>query len=74
MPTITWKISRGGNWQNLVDGQDNFEIASAFQGRLLKIISVKQKMHQTTYRCEAENHQSGGKPLVYHIQLNVECK
>ena len=75
MPTITWSIkNRDGNWQNLVHGQDSFEIVSAFQGRLLHIISVKQNMHQTKYRCEAENPQSGGKPLVHHIQLKVECK
>ena len=75
MPTITWKIqNKDGNWQNLVHGQDNFEIASAFQGRLLNIISVKKSMHETRYRCEAENSESGGSPLVHDIQLNVEGK
>ena len=63
-----------GNWQNLVHGQDSFEIDTAFQGRLLNIISVKQNMHETRYRCEAENSQSGGNPLVHDIQLNVEGK
>ena len=63
-----------GNWQKLVHGQDNFEIATAFQGRLLNIISVKESIHQTNYRCEAENSQSGGNPLVHDIQLNVEGK
>ena len=63
-----------GNWQNLVHGQDSFEIDTAFQGRLLNIISVKQNMHETRYRCEAENSQSGGNPLVHDIQLNVKGK
>ena len=62
------------NWQNLVHGQDSFEIATAFQGRLLNIISVKKNMHEIRYRCEAENSQSGGTPLVHDIQLNVEGK
>ena len=75
MPTITWKIqNKDGNWKNLVHGQDNFEIASAFQGRLLNIISVKKSMHETRYRCEAENSESGGSPLVHDTQLNVEGK
>ena len=65
---------KSGNWQNLVHGQDSFEIATAFQGRLLNIISVKENMHETNYRCEAENSQSGGNPLVHDIQLNVEGK
>ena len=65
---------KSGNWQNLVHGQDSFEIDTAFQGRLLNIISVKQNMHETRYRCEAENSQSGGNPLVHEIQLNVEGK
>ena len=63
-----------GNWQNLVHGQDSFEIDTAFQGRLLNIISVKKSMHETNYRCEAENSQSGGNPLVHDIHLNVEGK
>ena len=75
MPTITWKIqNKSGNWQNLVHGQDSFEIASDFQGRLLNIISVKKSMHETRYRCEAENSQSGGYPLVHDVQLNVKGK
>ena len=65
---------KSGNWQNLVHGQDSFEIDTAFQGRLLNIISVKEDMHETKYRCEAENSQSAGTPLVYDIQLNVEGK
>ena len=65
---------KSGNWQNLVHGQDSFEIATAFQGRLLNIISVKKNMHETKYRCEAENSQSGGNPLVHEIQLNVKGK
>ena len=65
---------KSGNWQNLVHGQDSFEIDTAFQGRLLNIISVKQNMHETRYRCEAANSQSGGNPLVHEIQLNVEGK
>ena len=65
---------KSGNWQNLVHGQDSFEIATAFQGRLLNIISVKKDMHETKYRCEAENSQSGGNPLVHEIQLNVKGK
>ena len=62
------------NWQNLVHGQDSFEIATAFQGRLLNIISVKKSMHETNYRCEAENSQNGGNPLVHDIQLDVKGK
>ena len=62
------------NWKNLVHGQDSFEIATAFQGRLLNIISVKEDMHETKYRCEAENSRSGGNPLVHEIQLNVDGK
>ena len=65
---------KSGNWQKLVHGQDNFEIATAFQGRLLNIISVKESMHETNYRCEAENSQSGGNPLVHDIELKVEGK
>ena len=65
---------KSGNWQNLVHGRDSFEIASAFQGRLLNIISVKKNMHETMYRCEAENSQSGGNPLVHDIRLDVEGK
>ena len=65
---------KSGNWQKLVHGQDNFEIATAFRGRLLNIISVKESMHETNYRCEAENSQSGGNPLVHEIKLNVEGK
>ena len=73
MPTITWKKqNKGGNWQNLVHGKDSFEIATAFQGRLLNIISVNKSMHETNYRCQAENSQSGGNPLVHDIQLKVE--
>ena len=75
VPKITWKKqNKGGNWQNLVHGKDSFEIATAFQGRRLKIISVKEDMHETKYRCEAENSQSAGTPLVHDIQLNVEGK
>ena len=55
-------------------GQDNFEIADAFHGRLLNIISVRQSLHQTTYRCEAENSQNSGKPEVHDIQLTVDGK
>ena len=65
---------KSGNWQNLVHGQDSFEIATAFQGRLLKIISVEERMHETNYRCEAENSQSVGNPLVHDIELKVEGK
>ena len=63
-----------GNWRNLVHGQDSFENDTAFQGRLLNIISVKKSMHETNYRCEAENSQSGGNPLVHDIRLDVEGK
>ena len=52
--------------------KDNFEIADAFHGRLLNIISVKQEMHQTTYRCEAENSQNVGNQTVYDMQLKVK--
>ncbi|CAH3151030.1 unnamed protein product, partial [Porites lobata] len=73
VPMITWKMQdKSGNWRNLVHGQDSFEIATAFQGRLLNIISVKKSMHETNYRCEAENSQSGGNPLVHDIRLDVE--
>ena len=65
---------KSGNWQKLVHGQDNFEIATTFQGRLLNIISVKESMHETNYRCEAENSQSVGNPLVHDIELKVEGK
>ena len=65
---------KSGNWQNVVHGQDSFEIDTAFQGRLLNIISVKKNLHETSYRCEAENSQSGGNPLVHDIQLNVKGK
>ncbi|XP_073228624.1 fibronectin type III domain-containing protein-like [Porites lutea] len=71
-PKITWKIKRDGKWENLVNEKDNFEIADAFHGRLLNIISVKQKMHQTTYRCEAENSQNVGNQTVYDMQLKVK--
>ena len=57
-----------------MNGKDNFEIADAFHGRLLNIISVKQKIHQTKYRCEAENSRNVGKPKVYDIQLRVKGK
>jgi len=73
-PKITWKINRDGKWENLVNGKDNFEIADAFHGRLLNIISVKHKIHETTYRCEAENSQNVGNPKVYDIQLKVKGK
>ena len=65
---------KSGNWQKLVHGQDNFEIATTFQGRLLNIISVEKSMHETNYRCEAENSQSVGNPLVHDIELKVEGK
>ena len=65
---------KSGNWQKLVHGQDNFEIATTFQGRLLNIISVTKSMHETNYRCEAENSQSVGNPLVHDIELKVEGK
>ena len=54
-----------------MNGKDNFEIADAFHGRLLNIISVKQKIHQTKYRCEAENSQN---QTVYDMQLKVKGK
>ena len=73
-PKITWKINRDGKWENLVNGKDNFEIADAFHGRLLNIISVKKKMHETTYRCEAENSQNVGNPKVHDVQLTVKGK
>ena len=58
-----------------MNGKDNFEIADAFHGRLLNIISVKHKIHdQTKYRCEAENSQNVGNPKVYEIQLTVKGK
>ena len=57
-----------------MNGKDNFEIADAFHGRLLNIISVEQKMHQTTYRCEAENSQNVGNETVYDMQLKVKGK
>ena len=68
-------INRDGKWENLMNGKDNFEIADAFHGRLLNIISVKHKIHhQTKYRCEAENSQNDGNPKVYEIQLTVKGK
>ena len=53
-----------------MNGKDNFEIADAFHGRLLNIISVKKKMHETTYRCEAENSQNVGNPkyMIYNLE------
>ena len=65
---------KSGNWQNLVHRQDSFDIDTVFQGRLLNIVSVKKNMHETRYRCEAENSQSRGNPLVHDIQLDVEGK
>ena len=54
---------------------DNFEIADAFDGRLLNIISVKHKIHdQTKYRCEAKNSQNVGHQTVYDMQLKVKGK
>ena len=73
-PKITWKINRDGKWETLMNGKDNFEIADAFHGRLLNIISVKHKIHQTKYRCEAENSKNVGNPKVYDIQLRVKGK
>ena len=73
-PTITWKIKRDGKWENLENEKDNFEIADAFHGRLLNIISVKKKVHQTTYRCEAENSQNVGNPEVHDVNLTVKGK
>ena len=45
-----------------------------FQGRLLNIVNVQRDKHQDTYSCEAENSESNGYPLVYHINLIVEGK
>ena len=73
-PNITWKINRDGKWENLVNGKDNFQIPDAFHGRMLNIISVKHKIHQTTYRCEAENSQNVGNPKVHDVQLTVKGK
>ena len=69
---ITWKIFRGGKWEQLVHGEDNFKIASAFQGRLLEISFVNQSTHQTKYRCEANNSESLRGPLVHEVELKVE--
>ena len=73
-PKITWKINRDGKWENLVNGKDNFEIADAFHGRLLNIISVKHTKKKITYRCEAENSKNVGNPKVHNIQLTVKGK
>ena len=57
-----------------MNGKDNFQIPDAFHGRMLKIISVKHKIHETTYRCEAENSQNVGNPKVHDVQLTVKGK
>ena len=71
-PNITWKILRGGKWEQLGKEEDNFKIADAFHGRLLEISFVNQSTHQTQYRCEASNSQSSGNPLVHKVDLKVE--
>ena len=63
---------REGKWEQIVNEEDNFKIANAFQGRLLEIGFVNQSTHQTRYRCEASNNQSFGNPLVHEVDLKVE--
>ena len=69
-PQITWRQ----NNLPLVHGKDSIEISSAFQGRLLNIISVRKDIHEDQYSCEAENSENAGNPIKHNINLKVEGK
>ncbi|XP_073228960.1 fibronectin type III domain-containing protein-like isoform X1 [Porites lutea] len=67
-PSITWKK----NGQQIIDGQNSFEIPASFFGRSLKIDGVNKTEHEGQYSCEAENSMSNGQPLIHTVNLVVE--
>lgn len=69
-PGIIWKK----NGQQIIKGQNSFEIPDAFYGRRLDIVNVKKDDHEDTYTCEAENSENSGRPLSFTITLTVKGK
>ena len=60
------------NGQQIIDGQNSFEIPASLFGRSLQIDGVNKTEHEGQYTCEAENSMSGGQPLIYTVNLVVE--
>ena len=69
-PQITWKK----NGQQIVDGQNSFEVRSYFYGRRLVITNVNRESHQDNYTCEANNSRGNVDPIVRKINLEVKGK
>ncbi|CAH3112342.1 unnamed protein product [Pocillopora meandrina] len=67
-PQITWKK----NGQQIVDGQNSFEVRSYFYGRRLVITNVNRESHQDNYTCEANNSRGNVDPIVRRINLEVK--
>lgn len=68
-PNITWKK----NGQQIVPGQNSFEIPSHYYGRRLTITNVNKTIHQDVYTCEAANSLSNGQPPLTRT-INLEVK
>ena len=69
-PEITWKK----NGQQIVNGQNSFEIPRHYYGHRLIITNVNRESHQDVYTCEANNSRGNVYPMVRTINLEVKGK
>ena len=70
-PKITWKK----NDQQIISGQNNYDIPDLFFGRQLTIMNVKKDKHESPqYSCEAKNKMNSENPLKHNIELQVQGK
>lgn len=67
-PEITWKK----NGQQIVNGQNSFEIPRHYYGHRLIITIVNRESHQDVYTCEANNSRGNVYPMVRTINLEVK--
>lgn len=69
-PRITWKK----NGQQIISGENNYDIPELFFGRQLTIMDVKKDKHESPqYSCEAQNKLNSGNPLKHNIELQVQA-
>ena len=69
-PEIKWKK----NGQQIVNGQNSFEIPGYYYGHRLIITNVNRESHQDVYTCEANNSRGNVYPMVRTINLEVKGK
>lgn len=70
-PKIIWKK----NGQQIINGENNYDIPDLFFGRQLTIMNVKKDKHESPqYSCEAKNKMNSENPLKHNIELQVQGK